>query len=337
MATSGCAEIDLRDANLDKELCAACRSGPIDLVHSLIKSGARNWNGGLYYACLGGQYDIAVLMLAKGACLLNNALAGACHGGNYRLVSLLLDNGADQVNDGLILALSITFNNALQQVPNTNKDEYHDVVALLLQQDSITTLTLSTGLNLACALGRLNTVLLLIKYGADAWNSGLHYACQYGHYDIAKLMIDKGADTLNAGLSTALLHRHYDIAILLVERGAIKYHTGIYNDAMAYACVKGKINLIYLLIKKGANDWNRGLIAACTYNQHDTAALMIEKGADIDKCTLELSIDAVTRLIRLGVPGVANRYMTIAKKIESQQQTLNSYLIGNLTNIIAKY
>jgi len=48
-------------------------------------------------------------------------------------------------------------------------------------------------------------------------------------------------------------------------------------------CISGHLNIVELLIKKGAYNWNGGLESACKSGQLDMINLMIEKGAN--RCT----------------------------------------------------
>ena len=52
------------------------------------------------------------------------------------------------------------------------------------------------------------------------------------------------------------------------------------NSNFINACKKGDIEEVKLWIKKGANDYNRGLSCACQCGHIDIVNLMIEKGAN---------------------------------------------------------
>ena len=56
-----------------------------------------------------------------------------------------------------------------------------------------------------------------------------------------------------------------------------------WNWGLKYACAYGYINIVRLLIEKGANDRNYALYYACRYCHTDIVKLMIEK--DANKCT----------------------------------------------------
>lgn len=52
-----------------------------------------------------------------------------------------------------------------------------------------------------------------------------------------------------------------------------------WNDGLYNACVGGDLDIINLIISKGANDWNTGLAGACNGGNLDIVNLMILKGA----------------------------------------------------------
>lgn len=62
------------------------------------------------------------------------------------------------------------------------------------------------------------------------------------------------------------------------------WENGLYG-----ACQGGYLNIIELMIEKGANDWNKGLIGACYGGHMDMVKLMIQKG--VTECYCEKSID----------------------------------------------
>jgi hypothetical protein len=52
------------------------------------------------------------------------------------------------------------------------------------------------------------------------------------------------------------------------------------NIVMYNSCSIGDMDIVQLMISKGANDWNTGLICACDGRHSDIIKLMISKGAD---------------------------------------------------------
>ena len=60
----------------------------------------------------------------------------------------------------------------------------------------------------------------------------------------------------------------------MIKKGANRWDWGFLA-----ACQRGHLKLANLMIKKGANDWNSGLSSACQGGYLELASLMIEKGA----------------------------------------------------------
>ncbi len=53
-----------------------------------------------------------------------------------------------------------------------------------------------------------------------------------------------------------------------------------WNDMMYEACQGGYLEIVKLMIEKGANNWNWGLYGACRGGHMEIVKFMIEKGAD---------------------------------------------------------
>lgn len=80
---------------------------------------------------------------------------------------------------------------------------------------------------------------------------GFDRSCQNGHIDIAKTLIDAGAD-VDAGLVAACKGGHMQLVELMIAKGAIAVNTGL-----KVACGTGWItrdSIVKLLILKGAVD-----------------------------------------------------------------------------------
>jgi Ankyrin repeats (3 copies) len=84
---------------------------------------------------------------------------------------------------------------------------------------------------------------------------------------------------LNGGLRKACQKCHIEIVKLLIEKGADDLNEGLY-----YACSKGHIEIVNFLIEKGADDLNEGLYNACWGGHIETVKFLIEKGAT--KCKI---------------------------------------------------
>lgn len=82
--------------------------------------------------------------------------------------------------------------------------------------------------------------------------------------------------TFNKLANYSCKHGYKNFALFLVPKES--------EGVLAYACYNGYIDLVKLMIEKGARNWNRGLTNACFGGHKDIAELMIElaTGRDLD-------------------------------------------------------
>ncbi len=79
----------------------------------------------------------------------------------------------------------------------------------------------------------------------------------------------------NMRLAGACEDGHLDIINLMIEKGATNWDWGLRG-----ACQGGHLNIVNLMIEKGADNWNWALRGACRGGHLDIAKLMIQKGAN---------------------------------------------------------
>ena len=84
----------------------------------------------------------------------------------------------------------------------------------------------------------------------------------------------KKFDNWNLGLYYACKGGHLDIVNLMIEKGAKHWNYGLQG-----ACEGGHLAIVNLMIDKGANNWNLGLYYACEGGHLNIINYMIEKGA----------------------------------------------------------
>ncbi len=109
-----------------------------------------------------------------------------------------------------------------------------------------------------------------VEYYLNPCNTKLRNMCKKGKYiEIFKDNLD-----WNQGLFGACEGDYLDIINLMIEKGADDLNWGFSN-----ACRGGHLNLVNLMIEKGANAWDWGLKCACKGGNLDIVNLMIEKGA----------------------------------------------------------
>ena len=130
-----------------------------------------------------------------------------------------------------------------------------------------------TPLIIAAHNGHLNSVKILLQYGADIEDRGtlktgdeviegctpLWAAADTGHLDVVKLLIEKNAEvdgrtsTSSTPLRVAAHEGHLDTVKCLVESGAdVNARTIIENTPLMVACSCGHLSVVTYLIDKGA-------------------------------------------------------------------------------------
>ncbi|CAH3036137.1 unnamed protein product [Porites lobata] len=130
-----------------------------------------------------------------------------------------------------------------------------------------------TPLIIAARNGHLNSVKILLGYGADIEARGtlktgieviegctpLWAAASFGRLDVVKLLIEQNADvdgrtsTGSTPLTTAAINGHLDVVRCLVESGAdVNARTITENTPLIAACYLGHLNVVIYLIDKGA-------------------------------------------------------------------------------------
>ncbi len=108
------------------------------------------------------------------------------------------------------------------------------------------------------------------EYYSNPCNETLLTICKKGKYiEIDNINLD-----WNYGLYGACEGGHLNIVNLMIEKGASDWNWGLNG-----ACIKGSLDIINLMIEMGANNWNWGLSGACLGGNLNIINLMIEMGA----------------------------------------------------------
>ena len=159
---------------------------------------------------------------------------------------------------------------------------------------------------IAARNGRLNSVKILLKYGADIEVRGtlkigdivvegctpLWAAAATGHPDVVKLLIERNADvdgrtsTHSTPLRAAAHEGHLDIVRCLVESGAdVNARTQYKGTPIMAACEYGHLSIITYLINKGAfvdlqaKDGNTALHYAAQRGHLEVVSQLLSLGA----------------------------------------------------------
>ena len=161
-----------------------------------------------------------------------------------------------------------------------------------------------TPLMLAAENGHNDVLMLLINHGADVSKKGgklnrtaLHYASERGDLKVVELLLDESANidvedrSSRTPLMLAAENGRNDISMHLINRGAdVRKKDGIFNrTALHYACRRGDLKVVELLLSKGAKNDVRDersctpLMLAAKNRHNDVLMLLIEQGADVSK------------------------------------------------------
>ena len=116
--------------------------------------------------------------------------------------------------------------------------------------------------------------LSLNQIRAIACSTDFKHACKEGdRLAVIRSTFNRGR--VNNGLYGACRGGNLDLIKLMMTKGANDWNGGLYS-----ACQGGHKEIIELMIAKGAYDWNGGLYSACQGGHKEIVELMIAKGAD---------------------------------------------------------
>ena len=163
-----------------------------------------------------------------------------------------------------------------------------------------------TPLIIAAHNGHLNSVKILLQYGADIEDRGtleiedqviegctpLWAAAAFGRLDVVKLLIEQNADvdgrtsTDSTPLRAAVYGGHLDNMRCLVESGAdVNARTDRESTPLTVACYRGHLNTVTYLINKGAfidlqdKDGNTALHYAVQWGHFEIVSELLALGA----------------------------------------------------------
>lgn len=247
----------------------ACFGGDIDVAKLMLKKGAYCVNQGLKYACLGKHMNIVELMASRGATEFDHALGGACEGGNLEIVNFIISKNIRYWESGLVGA------------SNSGRT---DLIELIISKANSLSRVLDFTFYYACFHGQLNIVEFIIS---KAESSNYVLDLEYGFYNACEGECGNYCVSGSRGGHGGGNER-------IVELIMSKIDSIDWNRGLHYACIGGNMNLIRLMISKGANDWNVGLhgvfigarkvleneVDEFKIKHVEAAELMISKGAN---------------------------------------------------------
>jgi ankyrin repeat protein len=269
------ADIKLTDEALVKIFKYATDSKELELallVHEKISSALdstaiikKNKDTLLHIACEKGDLESVKLLIEKGADV-NSEINGltpfniALNIHKTKIVKALLDGGVE--------ASSIDENGKSLLINACEKGNV-EIVKMLIAKGAEPNIDLGNGetlLSLVCEKGNVEIARTLINAGLDVnyshpnGHSLLHKACINRDIEIVKILIEKGADV---NVQTASGLTPMDIALFInedkevvkalldggVDANRVKGETTLLN----FACKKGNVEIVKILIEKGAN------------------------------------------------------------------------------------
>jgi ankyrin repeat protein len=257
--------VNALDSDGRAPLSSAAGYGHLEMVRLLLAKGADVNQGAGFHGCAlqeasaQGYKEVVELLLASGADTNakngthTSALKAASARGHVQVVMLLLNEGANYYG------LRIQYNSALRAASSNGHKE---VVKLLL-----------------------NTHLFEIDAEISArgacYHGALEEASSNGHEGVVRLLLtqcasfySKNMEYENA-LCAAASNGHEPV--LLLAQGADVNSQG--GAPLCAASKGGHVQMVTLLIKRGAKDFNRALLAACCQGRREVAEILLKEGA----------------------------------------------------------
>lgn len=271
------ADIEAQGKEAMTPLLCACRAGARQVTSILLARKANLKHKGegdmtsLHWACYNGHADVADLLLQKKASIEARTSDGrtplhiATMTKNFAVAELLIRKGA---------ALEVQCNRSLRPIHYACQNADPILVQLLLsssaQIEAATRLDLLRPLHMATIRGSSAVAEMLLKKGAtvDARNAAgdraLSLACTLGHIDLVRLLLSKGAAMRarapkgpsheDSPLCKAAAHGHLPIVLELLNKGASVRQTDEANwQPLRYAAFYGHADIVDALLKRGAS------------------------------------------------------------------------------------
>ncbi|VDI26531.1 Hypothetical predicted protein [Mytilus galloprovincialis] len=275
--------------NGETPLHAACLAGNIEIVRTLIEHNGyidmldKDRESPLHKACRQGSTCVIQTLVDHGA----NINLVNTHG----LTPLNLAMQNHDTKDVVMFTTREDVQTGSSKVTNTwcqnnsFRAQINDTTSYLVRYGL-------TPLYEACMDGDMNIVQSLIAKGANVnmkTNCGeppLVAACQQGHGFLIQLLIDKEADISDALL--VAVQNDYDttVKILSYKGRNLSYQTDDGTSLLKLGFEHGSIKVIAFLLQKGAditelrNCYHLPLCIACTKGYDETVNLLIKQGAN---------------------------------------------------------
>lgn len=270
----------------DHGLEGACEGGHMKIIEIMISKGAKNWQNGMEYACKGGNMDIVKFMISKGIYNVYRGFSSACEGGNLELVEFLVNKYANDwigpnnmhISDGFISACKNGHSNIVKYMITKgyiDSDRGYrgfdeaciegrtEIVGLII---NLINVDLNLYIRVACKLGHIGVVKLLIEHGANDFTGCMYEACERGCIEITELLIANGDTHISSGLRGACNFKRLDLIKLLLKYNnltvanfneflsILSYRTDGYMWKYHIDENEELVDIMRILVSKGANN-----------------------------------------------------------------------------------
>ncbi|XP_048250512.1 serine/threonine-protein phosphatase 6 regulatory ankyrin repeat subunit A-like [Haliotis rufescens] len=293
------------------EVCAACKSGNLDVVEMLFDKGAsvnmisKDGQLPLHAACESGKMDVVRVVTGKGANVSmvapngNTTLHSACKGGSQEVVLFLLEKlyTSHEEDEREVGESAEGFRK--QKADNNSNIKSRDNPAAAARVN-IEDNTGNTALHVASIHGSKECVDMLLKAGADVKvqnetaDTPLHDASRCGSEKCVDLLLKAGADvkvqnnSSYTALHRASIHASNECVDLLLKAGAdVQAQNRRGFTPLHIASMFGSQKCVDMLLKAGADvkvqneTGDTPLHTALRYGSQKCVDLLLKAGADV--------------------------------------------------------
>lgn len=204
----------LMKKDLDKYLYGVVESGNTKLLKRLLNKIEKS--ASIFARMFNNVFDIYVL---------NHLLYSACAKNNLEMVKLFIEKGANNLNAATRIACvngSLEVAKYLKSIVQTNKNHFYASCegdnAELVKITAPTEISyLNEGLKIASRFSTIDVINLIIKLGANDFNTAIEYACGGEKIENVKFL----ASIMNFKVNNCMKDAHnFEIVKFLIELGA---------------------------------------------------------------------------------------------------------------------